>query len=92
METDPKGQGVAGADPVTRKGSQNGAGDVERVSHGSPSEALPQGIVIAQDDCDPLGRVDVERIGGEVVDEPDERYDGLLQLVTSRGAASSPGD
>jgi hypothetical protein len=72
LQPDTKGKSVAGTDPVTDKGSKGGAWNVEAVHHGRPSEALPQGSLVAQDDLQPGRRINGETVGREVVEEPND--------------------
>ena len=75
LEKDTKREGVAGADPVAEEGTADGAGEIKDVDEGVPAECLPEGGAFAEDDCEPGGGVDAERVGGEVVNEPDEGDD-----------------
>ena len=58
LETNAKSEGIPRTDPVTHKGTEGGTGNIENIDHGSPAKALPQWGVGAENDVNPLGRVD----------------------------------
>lgn len=47
LETNSKGEGVAGTDPVTHEGSKCGTWNVETVDEGGPAKAFPQWGIVA---------------------------------------------
>ena len=81
LQADAKGQSIPGPDPVTRQCTEERARDVKCIGDGGPTEGFPQGSTVSQDNCHPFRGVDVERIGREIVDEPDERDNSLFLLV-----------
>lgn len=49
LEGDADGEGVAGSDPVGEEGSKHGAGNVEKIDDGVPTEGLRKGSRFGED-------------------------------------------
>lgn len=74
LQSNEDAQGVSGANPVADEGAADGTGEIEQIYYGIPSKTLPERGAFTQDDLQPGGGVDAERIGGEIVDEPDQGH------------------
>jgi hypothetical protein len=71
-------QAHARANPITDKCSQQRARQIEEVNHDIPAKSPPQRSAGSEDVCQPDGGVGSKGKDGEIVDEPDERYNELL--------------
>lgn len=74
-------QSIASTEPITHKPTKEWARDIEEVGKGSPTKIFPHWRRTSENDIEPRRRIDAERIGGEVVNEPDERYHALLEIL-----------
>lgn len=76
LEEDAEGEETAGFEcgHVGEEGAQDAAGHVEEVEEDVPAKGLPEGGLVTEQVGEDLAAVQAERVGGEVVDEPDQGH------------------